>query len=59
MFRALLADDQEALYKRHLVYCGRIMSVGCGTVAICNRGVGEYVLGCDNYTERINTLLVK
>jgi hypothetical protein len=32
MFRALLAHPQEALHKRHLVYCVRLMSVGCGTV---------------------------
>jgi hypothetical protein len=29
MFRALLADPQEALHIRHLVYCVLIMSVGC------------------------------
>jgi hypothetical protein len=29
MFRVLLAPPQEALYKRHLVYCLRVMSVGC------------------------------
>jgi hypothetical protein len=29
MFRALLAHPQEALQKRHLVYCVRVMSVGC------------------------------
>jgi hypothetical protein len=29
MFRALLAHPQEAWHKRHLVYCGRVMSVGC------------------------------
>jgi hypothetical protein len=29
MFRALLARRQEALHKRHLVYCVRVMSVGC------------------------------
>jgi hypothetical protein len=29
MFRALLAHPQEALYKRHLVYCVRVMSVVC------------------------------
>jgi hypothetical protein len=29
MFRALLAHPQEALYKLHLVYCVRVMSVGC------------------------------
>jgi hypothetical protein len=31
MFRALLAHPKEALHKRHLVYCVRVMSVGCGT----------------------------
>jgi hypothetical protein len=34
MFRALLAHRQEALQKRHLVNCVRIMSVGCDTVAV-------------------------
>jgi hypothetical protein len=29
MFRALLSHPQEALHKRHLVYCVRVMSVGC------------------------------
>jgi hypothetical protein len=29
MFQALLAHPQEALYKRHFVYCMRVMSVGC------------------------------
>jgi hypothetical protein len=28
MFRALLAHPQEALHKRHLVYCVRVMSAG-------------------------------
>jgi hypothetical protein len=32
MFRALLANPQEGLLKRHFVYCLR-MPVGCGTVA--------------------------
>jgi hypothetical protein len=32
MFRALLAHPQEALHQRHLVYCVRIMSVGCATI---------------------------
>jgi hypothetical protein len=27
IFRALLAHSQEALYKQHLVYCVRVMSV--------------------------------
>jgi hypothetical protein len=34
MFRALLAHPQELLYKRHLVYCLRVMSVGCATIAV-------------------------
>jgi hypothetical protein len=34
MFRALLADPQEALHKRHLVYCVRVMSVGCTRVGV-------------------------
>jgi hypothetical protein len=34
IFRALLAHPQEALNKRHLVYCVRIKSVGFGTVAL-------------------------
>jgi hypothetical protein len=34
MFLALLAHLREVLHKRHLVYCVRIMSVGCGTVAV-------------------------
>jgi hypothetical protein len=29
MFRALLVHPQEVLHKRHLVYCMRVMSVGC------------------------------
>jgi hypothetical protein len=29
MFRALLAHPQEVLHNRHLVYCERVMSVGC------------------------------
>jgi hypothetical protein len=34
MFRALLAHPQKALKKQHLVYCMRVMSVGCGTTAV-------------------------
>jgi hypothetical protein len=29
MFRALLSHPQEGLNKRHLVYCVRVISVGC------------------------------
>jgi hypothetical protein len=34
MLLALLAYPQEAPHKRHLVYCMRIMSADCGTVAV-------------------------
>jgi hypothetical protein len=29
MFRALLAHPQEVLHEQPLVYCGRVVSVGC------------------------------
>jgi hypothetical protein len=42
MFRALLAHPHEALHKRRLVYCVRIISVGCDTVALhCNRAAAS------------------
>jgi hypothetical protein len=31
---ALLAQPEEALHKRHLVYCVRIMSVGCTRIEL-------------------------
>jgi hypothetical protein len=34
MFRALLVHPQEALYKRHLVYCLSVMSVGCKSIGM-------------------------
>jgi hypothetical protein len=34
MFRALLAHPQEAFHKRHLVYCVRVMSVGCTRIEV-------------------------
>jgi hypothetical protein len=34
MFRALLAHLQEAVHKRHLVYCVRILSVGCTRIGV-------------------------
>jgi hypothetical protein len=37
MLRVLLAHPQEVLYKRNLMYCVRVMSVGCTTI-----GVPEY-----------------
>jgi hypothetical protein len=34
MFQALLDHPQEALHKRHLVYCIRVMSVGCIRIGV-------------------------
>jgi hypothetical protein len=34
MFRKLLAHPQEALHKRHLVYCVLVMSVGCTRIGV-------------------------
>jgi hypothetical protein len=34
MFRALLTYPQEALHKRHLVYCVCVMSVGCTWIGL-------------------------
>jgi hypothetical protein len=34
MFWALLAHPQEVLHKQHLVYCMRVMSVGCTRVGV-------------------------
>jgi hypothetical protein len=41
MFRALLVHPQEVLHKRHLVYCVRVMSVGCTRVGVKLRSVCE------------------
>jgi hypothetical protein len=34
MVRALLADPQEALHKRNLVYWVRVMSAGCSRIEV-------------------------
>jgi hypothetical protein len=34
MIRALLAHPQEALHKQHLVYCVRVISVGCTRIGV-------------------------
>jgi hypothetical protein len=34
MFRALIAYPQEALHKRRLGYCVRVMSVGCTRIEV-------------------------
>jgi hypothetical protein len=34
MFRALLAHPQEVLHERHLVYCVRVMLVGCIRIGV-------------------------
>jgi hypothetical protein len=46
MFRPLLSYPQEALHKRHLVYCVHVMSVGCyqgwsGTAVHSNTGSSQ------------------
>jgi hypothetical protein len=40
MCRALLAQLQEALHKRHLVYCVRVMSVGCTRIRVFHSNPG-------------------
>jgi hypothetical protein len=44
MFRALLAHPQEALHKRHLVYCVSVMSVGCTKIGVYHVPLGERLL---------------
>jgi hypothetical protein len=34
MIRALLTHPQEVLHKQHLVYCVRVVSVGCNTPSV-------------------------
>jgi hypothetical protein len=41
MFRALLTHPQEALQKQHLLYCARIMLVGCGAPQPTNIKLNE------------------
>jgi hypothetical protein len=38
MFRALLAHPQEELHELHLVYCVRVISVGCTRFEHSNPG---------------------
>jgi hypothetical protein len=40
VFRALLAHPQEALHKRHLVYCVRVMSVGYTRIGVFHSNPG-------------------
>jgi hypothetical protein len=44
IFRALLAHPQQVLHKRHLVYCVRVMSVGCTRINVEPRGMNSYEL---------------
>jgi hypothetical protein len=34
MFHALLAHPPKVLHKQHLVYCVRVMSVGCTRIGV-------------------------
>jgi hypothetical protein len=38
IFRALLAHPQEVLHKRHLLYCVRVVSVGCTRIIVHHVG---------------------
>jgi hypothetical protein len=48
MFRALLAHPQEALHKRYLVYCVRVMSAGCTRIEVehSNAGAANMHITC-------------
>jgi hypothetical protein len=48
MFRALLAHPQEELHKQHLVYCVRVMSVGCTRVKMDEQVMLETCRGLDS-----------
>jgi hypothetical protein len=48
MFSTLLAHPRELLHKWHLVYCVHIMSVGCGTVALCHSQLILYACNIPN-----------
>jgi hypothetical protein len=43
MFRALLAHPQEALNNQHLVYCVRVMSVGCTRIGVFHSYTSEAI----------------
>jgi hypothetical protein len=51
MFRALLAHLHEALHKRHLVYCVRVMSAGCyqGWSGAPCRLMAACVMTCEHF----------
>jgi hypothetical protein len=50
MFLALLSYPQEGLHKRHFVYCFRITSVGCGTVAVSLQPCHSHLTLCSRNT---------
>jgi hypothetical protein len=61
MFRALLAHPQEALHKRHLVFCERI-SVGNATIAANSEenrifGQGKSFINVEEGPTNPNTLI--
>jgi hypothetical protein len=55
MFEALLAHPQEALHRLHLIYCVRVMSVGCTPV----RAVISVTLICTSLKKQSNFERVK
>jgi hypothetical protein len=48
MFRTLLAHTQEVLHKRRLVYCVRLISVGCLRVKVENLTLVAGTCECGN-----------
>jgi hypothetical protein len=48
IFRELIAHLQEALHKRHLVYCLRVMSVCCIRIGV--------ELNWFHYTDKVNNV---
>jgi hypothetical protein len=59
MFRALLANLQEVLHKRHLVCCVRVMSVGCIRFGMFHSNPGgakRHLLTLDTFIDTRRTL---
>jgi hypothetical protein len=57
MFRALLAHPQEALHKRHLLYCGRVTSVCCTRIRVELRPTPSLVQPTDITRKQYNKVV--
>jgi hypothetical protein len=51
MFRVLFSHPQEPLRKRHMIYCMRIMSAGCATIAFVLQSWHSQLTQCEEYVE--------